>query len=305
MTLKTRNGFVYHTIAVLIKIMDNINDDYKRKTMKKPLEGHTFFVTRSLDDYTNTAALIMRMGGEPVRCPMISFGIVTEDNTALDESIHNIQRYDWVFFASMNSVQFFSQRIRDLKYDISVLYPLKCAMIGQITKKRANQFGIPCDFIPSDANAEAFMDEFKEKFEVEGKSFLIPSSQIAYDILPNRLLELGGKVDQVVAYQTVHERDFKSTVISLLQEQKPYWVLFTSSSTVDAFMTCLQKVDKMSATLLFASIGPSTSATLRQHGCEPTVEAAEHNMEGLLDSIAEYILKCKESETWQNGWNLL
>lgn len=254
--------------------------------MKKPLEGHAFFVTRSLDDYANTAALIMQLGGEPIRCPMISFGIVGEDNTALDESIHHIQRYDWVIFASMNSIHFFCQRIKDLGYDASILYHLKCAMIGHITQIIANQFGIPCDFIPSDANAEAFIDEFKEKHEIAGKSFLIPSSQIAHDILPNRLQELGGKVDRVIAYQTVHEREFKPPVIALLQEPKPYWVLFTSSSTVDAFMGCLRSTPTINANLMYASIGPSTSHTLRQHGCEPTVEASQHNMEGLLDSIA-------------------
>jgi uroporphyrinogen-III synthase len=35
------------------------------------------------------------------------------------------------------------------------------------------------------------------------------------------------------------------------------------------------------------SIGPVTSATLRQHGIEPDVEARQHDIEGLLRAIVE------------------
>lgn len=33
------------------------------------------------------------------------------------------------------------------------------------------------------------------------------------------------------------------------------------------------------------SIGPVTSAMLREHGLEPDVEAAEHTPDGLLDAL--------------------
>ena len=34
-----------------------------------------------------------------------------------------------------------------------------------------------------------------------------------------------------------------------------------------------------------ASIGPVTSATLREHGVEPDVEATSHDIDGLIDAI--------------------
>ena len=34
-----------------------------------------------------------------------------------------------------------------------------------------------------------------------------------------------------------------------------------------------------------ASIGPITSATLREHGLEPDVEAERHDIDGLVDAL--------------------
>ncbi len=257
--------------------------------MNKPLEGHTFFVTRSVDDYQNTAALIQQRGGEPVACPMISFRLPKKELPKLDDCILHINRYDWLLLTSSNGVEFFYKRFTELNQSISILSNLQCAVIGKKTNETAKAYGIQYDFMPCNANAEAFFDEFKETYEIKGKSFLFPTSQIAHETLPGLLKEHGGYVDQVVAYYTEHTQQYDDSIVELLNENKTYWVLFTSSSTVDAFMTCMKHTDNISAKLLFASIGPSTSKTIRDHGHEPAVEANEHTMEGLLHSIAEYL----------------
>ena len=38
-------------------------------------------------------------------------------------------------------------------------------------------------------------------------------------------------------------------------------------------------------TARLASIGPVTSATLREHGLEPDVEAGRHDIDGLVDAL--------------------
>ena len=40
-----------------------------------------------------------------------------------------------------------------------------------------------------------------------------------------------------------------------------------------------------SATTRIVSIGPVTSETLREHGLEPHVEAARHDIEGVLEAL--------------------
>jgi uroporphyrinogen III methyltransferase/synthase len=63
------------------------------------------------------------------------------------------------------------------------------------------------------------------------------------------------------------------------------WLTFTSSSTVRNFLDAVgaDRVRRSGARI--ASIGPTTSATLREAGLEPTVEAAAHTIPGLVDAI--------------------
>ncbi len=59
---------------------------------------------------------------------------------------------------------------------------------------------------------------------------------------------------------------------------------FTSSSTVRFF---LQSVGEGGSDLRarLVSIGPVTSATLREHGLEPDVEAIRHDIDGVVEAL--------------------
>ena len=59
---------------------------------------------------------------------------------------------------------------------------------------------------------------------------------------------------------------------------------FTSSSTVRFLLEALGGPEPLAAARL-ASIGPVTSATLREHGLEPALEAPHHDIDGLVDAL--------------------
>ncbi|MBJ72987.1 MAG: hypothetical protein CMN31_16880 [Sandaracinus sp.] len=63
-------------------------------------------------------------------------------------------------------------------------------------------------------------------------------------------------------------------------------VTFTSSSTVTNLLA-LTGPDALAGKVL-ASIGPITSATLRDAGLTPTVEAQEASIEGLVQALEEH-----------------
>jgi len=61
------------------------------------------------------------------------------------------------------------------------------------------------------------------------------------------------------------------------------YVTFTSSSTVRFFFEAVGSEPLSRARLV--SIGPVTSAALRERGLEPDVEAARHDIEGVVDAL--------------------
>ena len=59
------------------------------------------------------------------------------------------------------------------------------------------------------------------------------------------------------------------------------YLTFTSSSTVRFFLSAAQP----GPGTRIVSIGPVTSATLRDHGLEVSVEATRHDIDGLVEAI--------------------
>jgi uroporphyrinogen III methyltransferase / synthase len=90
----------------------------------------------------------------------------------------------------------------------------------------------------------------------------------------------------VEAYQTVVPRNSGAKLRQMLTDpkQRPHAITFTSSSTVRNFVKLAGKASSDGISL--ASIGPVTSATLRECGLKVGVQAREYTMQGLVAALA-------------------
>jgi uroporphyrinogen III methyltransferase/synthase len=100
----------------------------------------------------------------------------------------------------------------------------------------------------------------------------------ARDVLPDALRARGMEVEVVSLYDTIAE---PLSADELAGARDADYITFTSSSTVRFFLA----VGEIGPATRIASIGPVTSATLREHGREPDVEAAAHDIDGLVAAI--------------------
>jgi uroporphyrinogen III methyltransferase/synthase len=109
---------------------------------------------------------------------------------------------------------------------------------------------------------------------------LVARAAEARDVLPDALRARGAEVDVVALYETLAEPLDAAVREAALAAD---YVTFTSSSTVRYFLEALNGARPEKPRLV--SIGPVTSATLREHGLEPAVEARRHDIDGLVDAL--------------------
>jgi uroporphyrinogen III methyltransferase/synthase len=260
----------------------------------RPLAGRTVAVTRARAQASELARRLEELGAEVVRAPTIRTRAISGPTPPpLDPS-----PYDLVCLTSPNGVRFLFERLNDGTHppgDARALAGARVAAIGPGTARALAERGVVADVVPERFLAESLVEALAS---IEVRRALVARASGARDVLPEALRARGAEVDVVALYETVAE--------PLSERERARacaadYVTFTSSSTVRWFLQAArgggeQADDSRSAGALasdavfspstrIVSIGPVTSATLREHGLEPHVEAQRHDIDGLLDAL--------------------
>jgi uroporphyrinogen III methyltransferase/synthase len=260
-----------------------------RETMNwfesRPLFGQTILVTRARDQASELSTQLEALGANVLEAPAIEL-VPVMDTTTLIAALQ--QQHDWIIFTSINGVRFTKLRLFELGLDVRVFAQSKVAAIGKPTADAIHeQLGLRVDVCPERFVAEALADELIAKFPVAGKRFLLLRADIARPLLKQRLDAAGAAaVLDIPIYETQAIDTFPAEVEAALKDDQFDWITFTSSSTVKNFLNAARQLNLTRAK--FASIGPITTATLKENGLVPTVEAAEFTVPGLVEAIKNY-----------------
>ena len=227
------------------------------------------------------------LGAEPFFFPVIET-IAPDDWAPLDEALNNLSRYDGLIFTSVNGVRFFSQRLKEIQQDIRNLKGVRIFTIGPETAEAVRDLGICVDVVPEDFVAESLIESIGKE-NIDGKRFLIPRATIAREILPEKLREMGAKVDVAPAYQTVLPRVKSDALVKRLNSENIDVLTFTSSSTVKNFLALTGEalLPKIKKTRI-ACIGPITAKTAEEAGLKVDILPPEYTVASLLDAIEDY-----------------
>jgi uroporphyrinogen III methyltransferase/synthase len=245
----------------------------------RPLFGRRIVVTRARDRAGRFAALLREQGAEVVEAPAIETADPTDAGAALRRAASELTagRYDWVVCTSATGVERLFAVLRDARD----LGGVKVAVVGPGTARALAARGVVADLVPK----VAVGDDLAAAFPVGAGRVLQIRPEIARDVVARELRSKGWDVDEVVAYRTVSATLDEATRARV---QDADAVTFTSSSTVDNLVD-LVGIDGLPAVTV--SIGPITSLSLEAHGIEPTVEAAPHTIDGLLDAVVSRFVR--------------
>jgi len=237
----------------------------------RPLAGVSVAVTRARAQASGLATRLAGLGAAVIEAPAIQI-------VPLDGPDVSVAGYDLVCLTSPNGVRILFDRLAAAGLDARALAGARIAAIGPGTAAALRSHGLIADVVPSERFvAEGLVDALAE---VEVKRALVARASEARDVLPDALRARGAEVDVVALYETVASplNDDQLSAVSAAD-----YVTFTSSSTVRNLLGSAGSGWRPSGRLV--SIGPVTSATLREHGLAPDVEATRHDIDGLVDAL--------------------
>lgn len=266
------------------------NPSHRKRLQAGPIAGQPLrvLVGRARHQAGALSSGLRKLGAQVTEIPFIEIRR-PHSYQPLDNALRNLKDYDWFILTSVNGVEAVQGRMKALRLTRGHLQPVKLAAIGPATRKSLEKIGVKVDVVPKEYVAESVVKSMKGR--VRGKRVLLARAKVARDVIPRELRKLGAQVDVVEAYETVIPKASRRRVRAMLQDPKrrPSVITFTSSSTARNFVALAGKRAWQSQSsnhdIRFASIGPVTSATMRELGLPVNIEAREYTIPGLIEAI--------------------
>ena len=238
----------------------------------RPLRGLTVAVTRARAQAGELADRLRGLGAEVVEAPVIR--IVPRPGALPD-----LSAFDLLCLTSPNGVDLLWERLSADGKDSRALAALTVAAIGPGTARALRRRGIEADVAPERAVAESLVDALRD---VPVRRALVARASEARDVLPDALRERGAEVEVLALYDTVAEPLAPGALAAVGEAD---YVTFTSASTVRFLLEAANGDAAILDGARVVSIGPVTSDALRELGITADVQAAQHDLDGLVEAL--------------------
>jgi uroporphyrinogen III methyltransferase/synthase len=243
----------------------------------RPLFGRRVVVTRPDAQADGLVEQLMDAGAEVVRAPMIDVRI--RSDAGLRDAAARVCDADWAVFTSLNGWRAFAAAWggRDRREAGRVRF----AVVGPRVAEAVRAFGwsVACEPVPVSAGelADALLAQ-----GIAGRRIVWWRGNLADARLAARWREASATVEEVTAYET-HAVELDDATRARVMEPAPDWVLFASGSAARAWSAA--NLGRPPGAR-FASIGPSTSAVMRELGLPVDAEAGEPSDASLVAALS-------------------
>lgn len=255
---------------------------------RRPLFGLRVLVTRSEDQAGALMEALRGAGAEPVALPLLRI-VPCEDTRDLDRALGDLAAYDVLLFTSANAVRLFVARAA-ARGTVLAREGIRIACVGPATAEAATAAGLAVHVVPFERfDAEGLLEALDAWLPPAGRSFLLPRSASARDVLPEGLRARGARVDVVDLYRPAPAPVDTDWLRAELAAGRLDVITFTSPSTVRHFCEQLDAAARAAATrAVIAAIGPVTAGALREAGLAPQVVAPRAGGATLVEALAAH-----------------
>ena len=242
-------------------------------------------VTRAAHQASALGDALAARGLLVVSIPMLAIEAPDDEYASLHRAMSALEDFDWLVFTSANAVTAFAEQREELEIEE---VPCRIASIGAATTRALADAGVRADLQPQTAVAEALAEAMQPK--VRGERVLLISAQQTRGVLERKLEAAGAALTVVEAYRNA----VPEGAAEALRHELPALaaITFASGSAVQHLLTVCDAAGlTLPPNIVLASIGPITSAALREHGYEPQVEATQASIEVLSSELARHLLR--------------
>lgn len=242
------------------------------------LFGKTYLVPKIGTGVSRLAALLRDLGAG-VR--EVQVGKIVKRKNLFNKLM--LQETDWLVFTSRNGVEAFWENLMDSGLDARSLANSKIAVIGEKTLECLKEHGICADLVPSSHNSDVLAEKLSEKLNGSENVWYVRAEHTDSGLVNALSGRCCLKELPVYANEPLEYPDFEP---GSLEEYDG--ILFTCASSAVRFTSlCGDKWKKCAGKVTCFSIGPKTTACLREQGAEQIIEAGEASYEDLVKITRE------------------
>jgi uroporphyrinogen III methyltransferase/synthase len=257
---------------------------------RQPLFGLSVLVTRAREQAAELAGALRSVGAAPVFEPMIEL-VPNSDPRSVQQSaaaIEGLDRYGSIVFTSSNAVRFFARALESKSGQLASLAAgTRTFCVGDRTAQTALAAGFPVHVVASGrSDAEALLGQLLQALPTGSGRVLIPGSQVARTVIADGLRAAGIEVDAIPFYENRRPEIDVPRLRQRLVRGELFALTFTSPSTVDHFLSCLDDESREAASqCMIAAIGRTTAKRLTSHGMTPAVVPDRPEVSAMVEEL--------------------
>lgn len=213
--------------------------------------------------------------------------VITRDKKEVEDTIEQIDTYQWIAFTSANGVRSFFRLLQNMHFDRRRLATVRFAVIGEGTAKVLEEYGYYADLMPEQYYAKDLGKALADAISQENKEARVLLARTSSG--SRKLLE---ELDrQHIAYTdiAVYETGIKEEVLLQAIESLPYLdgLTFASASGVRFLCQALEQSNSLGllSKLDIVCIGRETEAELKRFGIQHSKIATQATVEGMAELL--------------------
>jgi len=260
------------------------------------LEGRTIAITGQRRA-TEMAEMVRRLDGEPYVASTVNLRF--EDSEVEAERLAGVilEGVDWVIFYTGIGVRMIFKAAENIGRRDSFQASLESARVlsrGWKSLRALRENGRPPDLEADPATTEGVIDTLHQA-EISGKLVFVQTPGAMPPELEKVLSASGAELIHGTPYRFHPPEDPKKVehLIRDLIESRIDAITFTSPAAVNNLFLAADETGQaeeitrsLNTNVFTASVGPVTSAAIRDHGVEPALESENQRMGGLLTDLA-------------------